>query len=380
MARLLHIADVHLGRRFSGFGEFGKTLRQQVRDTFRHLLRDAAGNYDLVVLAGDIFDSNHPDPRDVTALLQAVRAAAPLPVFLLPGTHDRLSTDSVYRRPEFAEVNRPANLRLFDADGPQSFLIDPPGIAVHGRANLVNRGGEPPLKGISPDPRARFNIAIAHASVPMAGIEADDEHDYYVRQEDAAASGMNYVALGHWHRFQQCFPDTHVSVWYPGPPECVGFVGSSARGTAAAVTVSDSGVEVKPVECGRYRFADISLDLAGQEDDAVIREILDREAGAETVIRLTLAGRPAPHFRPSADALEEEFEKKFAWIEVRDQTQRTVRAAELRGAFLPGSIGDVYCRLVEEKLKDASEEQRRHYSEVLRRGAALLLGKEGVRS
>ena len=105
MVRILHTGDVHLGRKFTGFGEFGQKLRQRVRQTLTEILRRAPGEVQLVLIAGDLFDSNASDPSEVRHFLRVVREIAPLPVCVLPGTHDRLSEDSVYRRPEIGRAH-----------------------------------------------------------------------------------------------------------------------------------------------------------------------------------------------------------------------------------------------------------------------------------
>ena len=376
MIRILHIADIHLGRRFDRFGEFGRTLRGQVRQTLVDLLRAAGNEYQLVLLAGDVFDANRPDIKEVRTLLEAVRAIDPVPVCLLPGTHDRLSADSVYRRPEVWK-QRPASLHIFSEEQ-GCFYFERLRLAVHGRAARPDFGGQSPLVGIQPHPDARFNIAVAHSSIPLAQAQAEDGEDYCLRAEDAAASRMTYIALGHWHRFQDCFPGNQPPVFYAGCPEPVAFDGTETAGSYARVTISESGVEVAPQTSGKYRWRDLELDVTGQEDDIAIRHALGEAAGSEYVVRLTLRGQPAGQWQPASAVLEEELGGSFAYLAIRDETTRQVDIAQLRGQFVPNSVGDFFCRAVEEKLQSATPEPLRHWREVLRRGAALLLHKEEV--
>jgi len=57
--KILHTADVHLGRPFSGLGSRGKQLRAAQLGTLRRIVDIAASEkVDCVVIAGDLFDSN----------------------------------------------------------------------------------------------------------------------------------------------------------------------------------------------------------------------------------------------------------------------------------------------------------------------------------
>ncbi len=372
----MHTSDVHLGKKFLGFGRFGQILRQQIRQTFFQLLRSASQKVNLVLIAGDLFDSNEPDPSEIRVLLSTIREIAPLPICILPGTHDRFSEESVYRRPEFRE--RPANLHLFGEDGAQTFFFPQLGTAVHGRANLTNRGGEPPLKDIRPHPTARFNVAVAHASVPLPQTAAAADDDYVVSPEDATGSGMDYIALGHWHRFGECFSGLPVRVFYPGCPEMVSFHGESGRGTWARVTLGGSRPTVKEEESGRYRWLDIEISVDGQGDDSALQKTIEAHASSEAVCRVRLTGRPAPHYRVPAEALEEEYAPRFAHLQVCDQTTIDVPWEKLASRFIPNSVGNFFCQLAQEEKNAANESRRAYWQEVLRRGAALLLGEEKV--
>jgi DNA repair exonuclease SbcCD nuclease subunit len=376
MIRILHTADIHLGRAFGRFGEFGAKLRRQVRQTLVRLLRDAAGSYDLVVLAGDVFDSNRPDVREIRALLEAVRSIDPVPVCLLPGTHDRLSGESVYLRSELSG-QCPSNLRIF-REGSTTFPFNKLRLAIHGRATPPDTAGQSPLDGIQPSADARFNVAVAHASIPLAQADVESSEEYCLRPEQAAASGMNYIALGHWHRFRECFPAIGPPVFFAGSPEPVEFDGAEAAGSYARVLLSESGVQVEREASGHYQWRDLELDLTGQEDDRLVRQTLENAVGSANIVRLRLRGQPAGHWQPPSEDLEEDFGDQCAYVGIQDQTTRQTDIGQLRGHFIANSVGDFFCRATEERLGSAPAEERTHWQEVLRRGTALLLGREEV--
>ena len=100
MPRLLHMADVHLGARHDDLGPAAAAQRERQFDAFKRAIDLAiAEKVDLVLICGDLFDSNSQPRRSVE------RAAAELgrlvqrhiPAVIIPGTHDCYDAASIYR-------------------------------------------------------------------------------------------------------------------------------------------------------------------------------------------------------------------------------------------------------------------------------------------
>lgn len=61
MIRILHTADIHLDAPFHFLKEKGADHRRQIRQTFSRIAKLAADErYDLLLIAGDLFNDNHP--------------------------------------------------------------------------------------------------------------------------------------------------------------------------------------------------------------------------------------------------------------------------------------------------------------------------------
>src|SRR5438270_6051614 len=95
----LHVDDDRIAAQHGGDGTAG--LRA-VLATARAL------GADIVLLAGDTFDNHMVRPATIDRAGR-VLAEAGLPVVLLPGNHDPLTADSVYRRGGFDRI---AGLRI----------------------------------------------------------------------------------------------------------------------------------------------------------------------------------------------------------------------------------------------------------------------------
>lgn len=114
---ILHVTDTHLGlRRYVRGGPPGWSRAADHLDGFRRALGPAlAGEVDLVVHSGDLFDRSRPPAEAVLAagaLLTEV--GRQVPVVLLPGNHDRHGLLRHFPRPPSGVhvVDAPERLRV----------------------------------------------------------------------------------------------------------------------------------------------------------------------------------------------------------------------------------------------------------------------------
>ena len=100
MLRIIHTADVHLGARHDDLGEQASAQRERQFAAFVATIDLAiAEKVDLVLIAGDLFDSNVQPRRSVERVAAQLKrlAAAKIRTVILPGTHDAYDRASIYR-------------------------------------------------------------------------------------------------------------------------------------------------------------------------------------------------------------------------------------------------------------------------------------------
>ena len=204
--RLVHTSDLHLFAARSP--EADQAMVRSVAATVMAFEADA------LAVAGDLFDHNRV-PLDVAAELLASLSAHGVPVIVLPGNHDPLTPDAVYRR-----VDRPANLFVLGLDGEATDIA---GWSVAGRAH-ADYGDFPPLHpGGGPAPASR-RIVIAHGHYDLAG-EAGARHrpGWLITVDDLDALDAAYVGLGHWDRAYEVRA-SGPPTYYSGSPWLTGTV------------------------------------------------------------------------------------------------------------------------------------------------------------
>ncbi|MCZ6907200.1 MAG: metallophosphoesterase [Deltaproteobacteria bacterium] len=230
---LVHSSDLHLGTDNS----FGSSCSSDALSVLRGVLVTAtAVRADLLILAGDTFDHN----RQPSALLdRAARIMGEFcaPIVILPGNHDPLTPDSVYRR---AELGAPSNVCVLGLTIAEAAVFPGLGIEVWGRAHLDYSDMSPLVKPRSRS--TRWQLAVAHGHYVE---ELDDPGrflgSWLIRRDDLIATGADYVALGHWNTAARV-GDKQINAYYSGSPDYVGTVNVVRLQRDGAVEVTRIGV------------------------------------------------------------------------------------------------------------------------------------------
>lgn len=226
--RVLHTSDIHLGA--SDFRGYVAAKNGELDDPARHTLKvlvdfSAQAETDLVIIAGDLFDHNRVDTATLEFALKELRRVI-APVLILPGNHDCLVTDSVYRRIWFSEFA--PNVRVFTAPEGERFSFPELDLAVWGKA-ITNYGGDlRPMAGIPPRGGERWQIAVAHGW--YVGAELRPPWSLPIGEEEIVKSCQDYVAPGHGPSFR-CVCSAPVKAFYSGS--------ASEAGTVAVVDFLD---------------------------------------------------------------------------------------------------------------------------------------------
>ena len=192
--------------------------------------REAAA--DVVILAGDTFD-HHRVPQALIERAAAVIAAAAMPVVILPGNHDPAIAAAVYRGRALAAVN---NLHVLGVTHDEAVLFPELSLEIWGRAH---RDYDDMIPFERTRPRStRWQIAVAHGHYePIPERNGGPQPSWLIGDAELAATGADYVALGHWNRAVQVGNGT-VPAYYSGSPEFAGTINVVRMSEAAGVTVT----------------------------------------------------------------------------------------------------------------------------------------------
>lgn len=213
---IAHCADLHLD---SDYYEGGGDLwqRDRGRRIVARLLRAVAGRGpDLLLIAGDLFDSNRASAGTIAWLLDEL-AALSCTVVMIPGNHDCLARGSIYHRHNF---NAPRNCHLLQRESGCELLLHELKASIGARPMVAHTPDYRPLQGLPAGSRADYwQIAMAHG-LHVTG-KPDPTLASPISSREIAALTHHYLALGHHHGALDASAGATVA-WYSGSPAPVG--------------------------------------------------------------------------------------------------------------------------------------------------------------
>ena len=190
MIKFLHAADLHLDAPFSALSPEQAAARRQEQRALLTDLAEAANaqDCDVVLLAGDLFDSSSASEQTLLALRRAL-ASIHAPVFISPGNHDCLLPGSAYLTESW-----PENIHIFRTDTIEAVELPEKNLRVYG-AGFPARFCPALLEGFAAKDDGRTNLMVVHGNPTQPSSPYNP-----ILPAQIAQSGLSYLALGHIHQ------------------------------------------------------------------------------------------------------------------------------------------------------------------------------------
>jgi exonuclease SbcD len=385
MLRLLHTADVHLGARHADLGDQAAAQRERQFAAFVASTDLAlAERVDLVLIAGDLFDSNVQPRRSVERAASQLRrlVEARIRTVLIPGTHDVYDRASIYRAYDLAAMSGAVGSDLVTVLDPDHVDVHLPAldVVVHGRCFATKRAPHSPLQdvAVATDKRATWHVGLLHAALAIP--DRTDGDEVVITTDEIAASHLDYLALGHWHSMLQGKAGGTVYA-YSGAPEAVA-MDQDGAGKVLLVNLEDGSgkkhVAVEARAVGKTRFERLEIDAAAVGTQPELVAMLAARADPDLVLDARLFGVRPEILDLDVDEVETELADRFLKLRVRDRsiaplTDGTIPPADtVMGAF----IRDLEARIAEIEAEDPADEAAGELRDSLRLGRLLLAGEE----
>ena len=358
MVKILHAADLHLDSPFRGLGpEQARARRREARENLDRLAAFAnAGEVDLVLLAGDLFDGSEVYPETVEAMVKAFSKIHGR-VFIAPGNHDFYDPFGPY-----GKIDWPANVTVFKSKTIEAVELPELGCVVYGAAFTDSACTDDLLGGFRAPKDERVHIMVLHGDV-----DGGRRYNGFPKAE-IGESNLDYLALGHIHAYSG-IQKTWGTVWaYPGCPEGRGFDECGPRGVILG-TVDKNDADLHFVSFARHKYEILTVDVTGCDPAEAVEEALQDAGTAMDLYRIVFTGETDAGGL-DLPALQERLAQRFYQLELRDETRIASalweRAEEnsLRGLFLKN--------LLERKSTAASPEEEALIERAARFGLAAL--------
>lgn len=373
MIKILHTADVHLGRQFPSLRQGGKEYRKQLLQTFEHVLGLAIDeDVSLVLIAGDLFDTNRVYGIVIDKVISGFGKLEErnIPVCILPGGHDAYTEDSIYRFVRF-----PPNVTVLTTEQDHK-IFDDLDLTVYGKAFDGKLVGESPLRGLSLIEESKFHVGMAHCSIKREGtIEKDS---MILDGKEIANSRLDYLALGHWHSFQD-YSQGNTKAYYCGSPEPI-YMDQKGAGSVAMVNIYGKGdIRVDPIHVGSKKFDEIMINVGSISSFEEITRIIEPKADPNLILKVTLEGLCRMDCDLDSQKIKEEIKDELAShffnLQVLDKSYPKLEEVESKD-FPEETVAGKFVRIAKEKITQAdNEKDKALYAKALKLGLALLQGR-----
>ena len=335
MLNILHAADLHLDSPFAGLTPEQAALRRAEQRTLLDRLADLANEeqVDLVLLAGDLLDGERVFRETVDALAQTlgrIRAK----VFIAPGNHDPYNAASSYALPIW-----PDNVHIFTSPHPVGVELPQFGCTVYGAAFTAEQNDASALEGFCAE-EGSVNLMVLHGNTTG--------RDYApISPAQIAASGLDYLALGHIHQASGLLKSGNTFWAYPGCPEGRGFDELGEKG-ALLVQVSPGQVQARFCSLASRRYEILEVDLTDCSDPLTAVEAALPARTEADIYRIRLTGA-CDLSAQALSQLEQNLAPRFHALELQD---RTHPPRDLWSRAGEDSLTGLFLRTMAQKLEE----------------------------
>ncbi len=197
--------------------------------------------------------------------------------------------------------------------------------------------------------------------------------------EEIAATGLHYLALGHWHS-AQTGKAGGVTYAYAGAPEPIA-LDQDRAGKVLLVELDGEGatrtVSIRECQVGRTRFEKTELDAGALTTQPALVESLRGRGDPDLVLDVRLIGVKPDELDLDLDEIETALAASFLKIRVRDVSVPAMTEGMLPS---PDTIAGAFIRDLESRIAEleaaGSAVEAAEQRDALRLGRLLLGGHE----
>ena len=296
--RVLHLADTHLGySAYRKVTEEGINQREiDIYDAFTQCIDYAVKTKpDLVLHAGDLFDSVRPTNRAITVALQQILRLSKenIPVIVVSGNHETpklRETGNIFTIFEHLDHVYPIHNNRYET---VSLQTKNETVMIHAIPQCQNpKEFDVNFKKIALDKKIDYNLLVAHGAV--AGIKEfkmNEFNELFIPLKNIQQD-FDYIALGHYHMYTKL----QENAFYSGSTERLSF---SEAGNQKGCLEIDLGQKLKHkfIPMNIRSMVDVPpLDCSALSAEQILRKTKEAVLSIEPkdkIIRIRLENIPA---------------------------------------------------------------------------------------
>lgn len=353
--KLLHCADIHLDMPFTSLGADTKRSsgrREDLKQVVSCIV-DIAMNekVHMILVCGDLYEHAYIRRSTINHVNELFKSIPDIKVIMIPGNHDPYASNSFYQNYSWAD-----NVYILSPEN-SFFWFKDINACVSGMGFENTNRIEPAIPQI-PINSEYFNILMLHGTVDMNFGKTVLNP---VSSISLAASGMDYIALGHFHKKTSDIGG-HGRVFNAGSPEPLGFDEEGEHGVFLCTLSTETHgkrkrLEYEFVRTSKRQYYNLEVDITGFEtDEQVLEAIMEliKNVPSTSLATVRLKGFTESDFNPSLKYIEESLNERIFFIKLIDSTSPSYNFDEISSE--PGLRG-LFVRKMIKKIDEEKDDE-----------------------
>lgn len=276
--KFIHVADLHLGACPDAGTDWADKRQRELWEALEKIVGICEKEkIDLLLIAGDLFH-RQPLVRELKEVNYYFSSLTHTKVVLIAGNHDFIREDSYYRTFQWS-----GNVYLLLGKEPE-YVVFPEfktavyGLSYHSREITDNLYDRIQARG-----EEAIEILLAHGG---------DERHIPIDKNALAASGFDYIALGHIHKPYALIRNKAI---YAGALEPVDCNDTGKHGFVKG-EISNGRTVVMWIPCAVREYIHLEISVEETDTNASLRNIIRNEIskhGNNNIYRIILTGSRA---------------------------------------------------------------------------------------
>jgi DNA repair exonuclease SbcCD nuclease subunit len=276
--KILHIADTHLG--YSAYRKVNNEgFNQREIDNynaFKEFINYAIKiKPDLILHAGDLFDSVRPNNRAITFTLNQIIKLSNnnIPFVVIAGNHEHpklKETGHIFSVFDNIKNIYPIYKSKYEK---LSFMTNNNKLTIHAVPQSSSKEEyNLNLEKIKRDPNSDYNILITHGSVRGIRELSMNEFNELFLPKKYIDSFFDYVALGHYHEYKK----VGKNAFYSGSTECFSFSDANTVKGFIELKIENNEIYHKFITINTRKVIDLNpIDCSNININQLMKKISD---------------------------------------------------------------------------------------------------------
>lgn len=314
--KILHTADIHFDTPFSGMTpKESLKSKEELKQVFEKIIKiTLEKEIDILLISGDIFDNLSVNKTTLYFIKNCFESISKVKVFISPGNHDPINEKSFY-----SIVEWPENVHIFKGSMENIILKDLETV-VWGAGFNTSHVNKSLLKDVI-RVEGYNNIMVLHGEI----TNTQDGNDYNpITEDEIAKTNVDYIALGHRHKFSEIKKAQNTYYSYSGCPQGRGFDELEDKGVVL-IELQNKFLEGKFIRTSIRNYYEKEINIKGcfgynEVKNRIINEI-QIEDRKNNFYKIILIGEVSEEFTINEEFLEELLRDEFYFVKIIDRSE-----------------------------------------------------------